>query len=441
MFKFQFSQKFIAESFWSLFGNIVSVFAGLAAVKIITKLVVSDDYGRASLVLGVIALLNSLLVGPLMAAHMRVYFDYIEREMALWYSRVFNKVLIVAGLTALLIYAMIGYVYNFIGNHIFLTLIIPAALMILAQPYMTAITSYLEAHRRQKQLATVNILQKALHPIFLFLLLMTVISPVKAIVISQGAVILILLLFFNAHDAQRKSDKLPEDANKELAALRKSMMEFGWALPLSYTIMWFLTTSDRYLIDHFMNPREVGIYSMNYGFWSMPFLMLNGWLEILTRPYLYDKAAKNDWKGVKQILLRRTFFAVTISLLGAALLYILAERIASVMLGNSYWFGWQLMIAITVAHCFMVIGYSVMPAFLAGKKPMMILAATLIAALSNIIINLFVIPAYGLIGAAMSTLISYIIWAFVLVTGAYLLMRRLIYQYNDEENKNRNMKK
>jgi O-antigen/teichoic acid export membrane protein len=156
--------------------------------------------------------------------------------------------------------------------------------------------------------------------------------------------------------------------------------------------------------------------------------MLNGWLEILTRPILYNKAAKNDWGGVKHIIVMRTLFGMGISIFGTILLYFVGEYIASIMLGTQYWKGLQLMMTIAIAHCFFVIGYSVLPVFLAGKRTKVILWATSAAALINIVVNLFTIPAYGILGAAMSTLIAYIVWALILVVLAHLFLRGHIHQ-------------
>ena len=43
---------------------------------------------------------------------------------------------------------------------------------------------------------------------------------------------------------------------------------------------WVMTISDRYLIAYFWSSREVGLYAINYGFCAMPYLMLNGWIEL-----------------------------------------------------------------------------------------------------------------------------------------------------------------
>ena len=423
--QFGISRKFFSDSFWSLFGNLVSVLAGLAAIKIITRLVAADDYGKASLVLGGVALLNSLLIGPLMVAHMRVYFDFIKREMALWYARMFNWVLGIAGVLSLLIYFLVAYIYNLRGNSIFLMLVVPAIVMIIVQPYLSAVTSYLEAHRLYRKLALVNILQKVFYPVILLLLLNSALSGAYSIVLSQGLAIIPLIILFHVIIEQKALNKKPDNDRDEVAKVKKSFTSFGWALPLGYLVHWVLSTSDRYLIEHFMTLKDVGVYAMNYGLWSIPFLMLNGWLEILTRPHVYRDAADHNWKNVKKILLFRTGFALIIIFIGTVLLYFFGKPIASIMLSGQYWLDKKLMMQIAIAHCFMVLGYSVFPVFLACKKTNMILIATFVGAIINISINIYAIPVYGITGAAASTLVSYIVWAGILVAGAHFTLNKL----------------
>ncbi|MCX5720881.1 MAG: oligosaccharide flippase family protein [Nitrospirae bacterium] len=422
----QFSPKFCADSFWSLVGNLASASVGLVAVKIVTSLVGADEYGQASLVLGVLALLNGLLVGPLMTVHLRVYFDYLKCGMASWYASTFNWVLGIAGGIALFIYLLVALAERSRGGSVYFQLVIPAAVLILVQPFMSATTNYLEAHRLQRRLAMTNIFLKGFYPLGLVLLLGMAMPGADAVILSQGLAILIVLVVSRSPSGQRDLNERPVDTWKELSSLKNSFTSFGWALPLGYLVHWVLSTGDRYLIEHFMTLRDVGIYAMNYGFWSLPYLMLNGWLEVLTRPLLYDKASVNDWQGVKRVLLWRTACGFLGSVLGTVTLCFAGETIAALMLGNSYWIGWQVMMCIATAHCFYVAGYSILPLFLASKRPRGILVATAVAAVSNVLINIVAVPAYGMLGAAFSTLVSYVIWAVTIALGAHWLMRGLL---------------
>jgi O-antigen/teichoic acid export membrane protein len=55
------------DALWSLAGNLLTVGSGLATLKIIGRFVETSQYGAASLVLGLVALLNQLIANPLLA--------------------------------------------------------------------------------------------------------------------------------------------------------------------------------------------------------------------------------------------------------------------------------------------------------------------------------------------------------------------------------------
>lgn len=419
---FPFYRKLSSDAYWSLAGTLVGFLANLLAIKIITSLVRTNEYGQASLALGVIALLNNLFIGSLMTAQRRIYFDYLERGMGQWFARVFKGVLGAAGLIAFFLYLAVALVYRLQGKPVYLNLLFPVALILITQPYMDSLFLYLEAHRKQRLIAVLTVLQKALYPLCLWFLLASHFSQAKAIIISQAVGAIILLSLFRTPKEHAESSKYPASHQQELSCLRKSILGFGWALPLGNLAMWVQTTSDRYLLEYFSTIDTVGIYVINYSFWSIPYLLLNGWLEVFTRPLLYKKAAEGDWRGLKYVIVARTLFGVTLSILGTVLLYFVGESIASAILGTQYWTGRKLMMSIAIGHCFYVIGYSVLPVFLAGKKTQMILIAASIAAFINLASNFVAIPSYGILGAALSTLISYVIWAAVLVVGAHLFI-------------------
>ena len=417
--------KLFSDAIWSLSGNILSLIAGLAVVKIVTNFVQAEEYGQASLVLGVLALLNSFLAGPLMTVHMRIYFDYLERQLGRWYREAFKRIVVLLSLFVFIIYISIASVYSLGGNALYLKFFLPIALVIALQPRFDVFKIYLESHREQRHLAFVNILHKVVYPAFLLLLLMATLSPVNALLLAHGCALCVPLLIFRAPAVPQASTRWPDDEAAERRQLTQAIRTFGWALPLGSLVMWVLTTSDRYLIAHFLSEKEVGIYAMNYGFWSLPYAMLNGWLEVLTRPLLYDRAAKEDWQGVQGILLKRSCFGFGVSLLGTVTCYLCGNFIAHIMLGGNYWVGNALMLCIAGAHCFYVLGYSILPLFLANKCSQAILLATALAAIANVIANIFFIPVYGLLGAAYGTLIAYLVWDIVLAAQAYAFFRHI----------------
>jgi O-antigen/teichoic acid export membrane protein len=81
---------------------------------------------------------------------------------------------------------------------------------------------------------------------------------------------------------------------------------------------------------------------------------------------------------------------------------------------------------LVIAHVFFVIANSFHILFVASKRTDLLLGATLIAALVNIVMNLAVVPRMGIFGAALSTLVGYIVLTAGMALAGLWLIRRLI---------------
>jgi O-antigen/teichoic acid export membrane protein len=395
----------------------------LATVKIITRWVNPEAYGHASLLLGIVAVLNGMLAGPLMVAHLRLYFDYLNRHAGQWYIDTFQKIFLALGSSAAVTYLAFAAFTLWCGEPIFLKHVAAVFVILLSQPFFSARSNYLEAHRQQGRLAVMNVLQRGGQPCILIALLALSLPAVDAILLGQGLTTLLLVSAMRAPRPSTDSMATPESKTMELRPLLREIGEFGWTLPITFLAMWLLTTGDRYLLEHFKTSADVGRYAMNYGLWSMPYVFLNGWLEILTRPLIFDAAARGDWMRVKKVVAYRIGFGLLASVAGIIVLIGLSRFIASYMLSDRYWIGIPFVKTITGAHSFYVLGYSIVPIFIAAKRMTVVFFATACAALANLGINWFVIPSYGMMGAAKATLYAYILWATILAVAGFILIK------------------
>jgi len=414
------------EGMWPLFGNIFYVVINFFTIKIITNLIKPESYGKANLVLGIFFLINSLVFGPLMVAHNRVYFDYLKKSMSLWFKDQFKYLIIKFIFLIILIYLIISLIFLTSGNNIYIYYSIPISFLAITTSFFAAKTNYLEAHKQQKKLAIVNSLQKLLYPLIVLIFVNLIFDQTIIIIIAQALSILIAIFVLQPPKISNNFINPTLNEADEKKEINKSLLSFGWYLPAGYFVMWLLTTSDRYFIEHFRTLKEVGTYSLNYGLWSMPFLIINGWLEVWTRPHIYKSASEENWGFVIKIILRRLAFAILLCPLLLFFYYFFSELISKLLLNESYRLSKSFILIIAVAHFFQVIGYSILPVFLASKRLKINFIAIFLAALINIVLNIYLIPQFGLVGAAISTLVGYIIWVVILSIGALQLKNNLI---------------
>src|SRR5260370_511531 len=105
-----------------------------------------------------------------------------------------------------------------------------------------------------------------------------------------------------------------------------------------------MATSDRYFIEHYRTTREVGIYAINYGLWSVPYLSLNAWLEVLVRSRMFERAEKKDWKGVRRLALVRLGLALGIGSVVTCVILAVGKQVAVAIIGIHYWHSYELMV-------------------------------------------------------------------------------------------------
>lgn len=412
------SPRIVSEGAWSLAGTVVSVLAGLASVKIITRLVDAESYGRASLVFGIVALVNGLVTGPTHTAQIRIYFDYLSKGLGRWFAREFNRILAVCTGVGAATYLIIAMVYGAMGHRIYVTLAIPALFLIIAQPYFSCTATFLEAHRQQRQLAILNTVQRALYPLILLGFLLTPLRRDMSILVAQAIAPVVLAFGWRAPRGQMESVGQP-DGESPTRDLRNALFGFGWSLPLSWASMWVLTTFARYVLEHFRPLSEVGVYTINFSLWATPFLLLNGWLETLTRPIIFGRAAVLDQSGIKRAILQRLAVGMAAAVVGMAVFWIAGAWIARLFLGERYWAGRTLMLVICAAQLLMVAGYSLTAAFLAMKKAHVVAVVTACGGATNLIACLILVPTFGMIGAAWSCLIGYLVWTAIFAMLAF----------------------
>lgn len=183
---------------------------------------------------------------------------------------------------------------------------------------------------------------------------------------------------------------------------------------------------DRYVLQILMGPEAVGLYSVGYGVTTHLKSLLTVMMFAVTPMYL----AIWDEKGRQP----------TESFLSSVLDYYLMATIPAIFLFSVY--GGDVMVLLASSKYEMgkvIIPYLAGPLLLHGgitiytaglyiqKKTKYILYFTLGAGGLNVILNIFMIPAMGLVGAAVATLISYV---FLMVFAIFLSSRFLTIKVN-----------
>lgn len=188
---------------------------------------------------------------------------------------------------------------------------------------------------------------------------------------------------------------------------------FSYCLPLvvPQIMAWVITLSDRYFISYFWSTTEVGIYTAAYSL-SQLIISVNSVVWFVFHPVMmrlwnngrYGEVTTYFARGLKLSFLFAIPIAFGLAMLGRPVLTLLSTA----EIGQE---SWRVIPFVSLAHLtYIVYGWGA-NIFMFQLRTKLSAYAITIAAVVNIVGNFFLIPQYGIMGAAISTVIAYVIMA------------------------------
>jgi len=190
----------------------------------------------------------------------------------------------------------------------------------------------------------------------------------------------------------------------------REMLGFSYPfifIALSTTI---LSLGDRFLLEKLSSRAQVGLYSLGYKISNvLKILVVDAFT--LSLPIIGWKLVKDDSKPKEYFSKILTYLTYTLLWLGLAI-GVFSEKIIHVFAKNQeYWEAYRVIPYLLLGVVFLGIQQLLFFILQIPKKTKHISIIIGIAAISNILINLILIPKYHMMGAAYTTIISFILAA------------------------------
>ena len=235
-------------------------------------------------------------------------------------------------------------------------------------------------------------------------------------ILGMGAISLLCLVFVLPADLRRTQ------GGRYDPAMAKAYAAYGLPVALSLILALVLSTTDRFLLAAFLDERAVGVYHAGYSLGSRTLDVVFIWLGMAGGPAMVAALERGGHPALKDAAHEQAGFMVLLTLPAAVGLALVGKPLAAVMVGPELSGGaGQVVPWIALAGWLSgVTTYYLLQAFTLGKKTMMLIACMAIPASANVVLNLVLIPRFGLDGALWSTAASYGIGA----VGAAILGRR-----------------
>jgi len=182
----------------------------------------------------------------------------------------------------------------------------------------------------------------------------------------------------------------------------KSLLWFGLPLGLSTLGFQLLLSTDRILIGYLRNSADLGLYQAAFTVTSL-LLLLPNILKHASYPISAD--AGDDDEGLYALIL---MLIVGLVFPAGLVIVVHAELFVTMIFGSSFSGAAVVLSILVVGILVRSLSAPVYPLLVGGKgEQIRYSGATAIAAVLNVILNVLLIPPFGLVGAATATCVSF----------------------------------
>ncbi|MGB3385334.1 MAG: oligosaccharide flippase family protein [Marinomonas sp.] len=184
--------------------------------------------------------------------------------------------------------------------------------------------------------------------------------------------------------------------------------KFGlvYSVPFIFGSLSYILNSqfDRLLINEYVGSSETGIYSFAYSI-GMLLLLLAIAVKQALNPWIYDRLNNDDFYPVKSVYVQYIHIFSIVSML---LLYVTPELVM-LLSDKAFWSGAKILPWIVLGAYLQVLILNESETQMFLKKTATNSLIIVLGAVINIILNYFYIPDYGALGAAITTVITYLV--------------------------------
>ncbi len=193
-------------------------------------------------------------------------------------------------------------------------------------------------------------------------------------------------------------------------------LHFGLPLVPHLLASWALNFADRLILEQNVAMAAVGLYTLAYQFGQMLGMVVTS-INRAWSPFFYRKMSEGDEALVTRLI---TYYAWGLLWLGTATA-VLSKPAVALMTAEAYHPAYVLVPWIAAAYMMQGFYFLATNSILFTKKTHYLPRITLSSAALNIALNLLLVPRYGALASAVSTLAGYV----ALFALAFMTARRL----------------
>jgi O-antigen/teichoic acid export membrane protein len=186
-------------------------------------------------------------------------------------------------------------------------------------------------------------------------------------------------------------------------------LKYSYPLILAGYSNFLIQAGDRYVLRIFNSLSTVGLYSFGYRFAGIINMTLNAPMKLSLQPIVFK--LESEPSKLKDLLNRYVRYFYIVSIFLCLFISLFCKEVIGIFARKQeFWGSWIIVPIIAFSYVLHGLLNFFSKGFVMAKKSWHGSLSVLIAAIVNIGLNFILIPIWGIIGAALATLISYFVW-------------------------------
>jgi len=401
--------------------QIVPGIVGLISIPIITRLFQPGEYGNYILVMATISVFSTI-VGWLYMPIIRFYPAYDrDKKLEEFYGTIL-KLTILSILVLSLIFLGLLLILRFHISERLCTLMWIGLPVFIMTSCFSVLIEFFRAKRQIKWYSIFSVWKSISTIGFGILLVVALHFSIEGLLLGS----LVSLVFAFPFLLKNSIGKVSLRLKNIYVPLASELAKYGFPLVIGNLAAWILSLSDRYVLELFRGSQEVGIYSASYAISERSIMLIATLFALTSGSIVFNIWEKEGKKKSQEFVGEITRYYLLICTPAAVGLSVLAKPIIVILTGQEYHGGSKIISIVVFGVFFLGLQQRFHPGLCFYKKTHFIMLSLIVSGLVNLGLNFLLIPKYGFIAAAATTLLSYI---FLLVLIVFISRRFFIWKF------------
>ena len=382
-------------------GSVIGRLAGIVLIPLYTSVLASSEYGIMGLVIITGQIAGVLFALGLRAAMLRSYYDH---EDGLSRITIISTSIVITIISGAVLLALSFVISGPLSGHLFGTAEYGSFFVLVLSYAVTEMFSQLalevfRARRKPGRFVVFQTLSLILRTGIIVYLVAYKHWGIKGVLAGQliASVIVTVIMFWFIRDCL-----VPRFSQADA----RKMLRYGGPLIFVGIFGFVSNYIDRYILNHYVTLEEVGLYTLAYQLGMLINVMLIAPLKRVWGPAFlsakdHDNCKDFCAKAFTYVIAIAGFVFLGVSLLSKELLLMISDP--------QYWDSYKVIPIIALTYAIWSTRSIIEVGVVIKRKTAVIAIYTFIGAAINIVLNIIMIPRYGMTGAAWATLISFVV--------------------------------